>query len=359
MRRFLYAGCFLLFCWGLVDVLVSAPSTPSGADLGLSGTVTPPATVTGSNVIYTIIVTNTGPDEADNVVLTNTLPPQITCVGCDAGINGSCNTGTIGIVTADFPTLTAGASSTLVITGEVECFAANRAVLTNTAIVGSSTNDPDLANNQVSIITTNRNPLRKPVCANTLVFAEDYADRPLCSGSRSDGDYGCDIYGADAFALTAILSLEGVDITQFNEDTWFSVNVGDDYSTGDQLGDAAHYKPGGTSATFITLEDDFQKSGRDIIKLKWSRTQLKVSIKYNTVDAADANDSPILADQYEGGNGPIAQVLSGSITFGNVTGNFDAVYCAGATSTTNKFFRQGGIGEASVTTVKIVGAAAN
>lgn len=359
IRRFLGAGCVLLFGWGLANGVVSAPLPSSGANLGLSGTITPAMTVTHSNVVYTIIVTNAGPDEADNVVLTNTLPPQIVCIGCDAGVNGSCDTGTVGMVTADFPTLTAGASSALVITGEVECFAANRALLTNTAVVGSSANDPDLANNEVSIITTNHNPLHKPVCANTLVFAEEYEDQPVCGGSRSDGDYGCQIYGADAFTLTAILSLEGIDITQFNEDTWFGVSIGNDYSTGDDLGDAADYKPGGTSATFITMEDDFAKSGRDVIKLKWNRAQLKVSIQYSTVDAADANDSPILADQYEGSNGPIAQVLSGSITFGNVTGNFDAVYCAGTAITTNKFFPQDGIGEASVTTVKIVGAAAN
>ncbi len=57
IRRFLGAGCVLLFGWGLANGVVSAPLPSSGANLGLSGTITPAMTVTHSNVVYTIIVT--------------------------------------------------------------------------------------------------------------------------------------------------------------------------------------------------------------------------------------------------------------------------------------------------------------
>ena len=370
IRCFLYTAGFFLFCWvslftnesrAVVIVVVKAPDQflpsllPPSADLGLSATITPSSPITGGNVVYTLTVTNTGPDEAGDVVLTNTLPPEIQFIGCDAGPNGTCGNNTFDTVTADFPALDVGESGTLVITGAVRCYVVNAAVLTNTAIVGSSTNDSNLANNQVNILTTNTNPFRKPICTNTITFTETFADRVVCSGRGFDR--GCGLFPTDAFTLKATISLEGIDITRFNDDTQFELAVGDEYDGFYSLGADLHYTTKKHHATLTTPEGDFRGQGAQIVRLKWTAKQLKVTIRYYTFDTTAAYHFPILADQYEGSNGPIAKILSGFVSLGNAIGNLDGVYCVGTALTTNKFFRQ--IGDATVTAAKIKGVGAN
>jgi len=199
-------------------------------------------------------------------MISNALPPQVNFIGCDAGTNGSCEAAGLGRIVGSYPFLAAGDTGTLIITGQVLCSAVNGAVLINTATVGSFTDDPVGADNQVSTVATNSNPLRKPFCSNTLSFTESFQDRVAC-GSDGGGGIFCEEFMGDTLTISITISLMGVDITQFNQNTFFDLTLGD-FSFDDNLGDDPHYLPGKTRATFIArvTNDDSRFVGRQTVR---------------------------------------------------------------------------------------------
>ena len=111
----------------------------------------------GSTVTYTVVVTNGGPSDASSVSLTDTLPPNTTFASLNqtTGPIFTCNTpapGGTGTITCTIATLASGASATFSIVLNVSPSATGS--LSNTANVGSTTSDPNGANNMSTKNTT-------------------------------------------------------------------------------------------------------------------------------------------------------------------------------------------------------------
>jgi uncharacterized repeat protein (TIGR01451 family) len=102
----------------------------------------------GDTFVYRLIATNNGPNDAAGVALSDPLPTGMTLAapvptGCAPGV------GSTGTITCTIGTLTANTSATLDLHTTVGAGAANTAP-TNTAIVTSTTADPDTSNTSAS-----------------------------------------------------------------------------------------------------------------------------------------------------------------------------------------------------------------
>ncbi|MCL2337788.1 MAG: hypothetical protein FWC60_10240, partial [Firmicutes bacterium] len=118
------------------------------ADLAITKSGSPSLVHPGDTLTYTITAVNNGPSDAQNVQIADTLPPMITGAqySLDAGVTWQSWTGsyTIGV-------LPDGYSFTLLMRGTVAPTASG--IITNTAVVSSSTADPDPTNNSAVAIT--------------------------------------------------------------------------------------------------------------------------------------------------------------------------------------------------------------
>lgn len=120
----------------------------TSADLAVTKTASPSPVAAGGQLTYTVVISNRGPGDAQNVVLTDSIPPQLreAQYSLDGGATfqpwpGSLNLGTLAY----------GASRFVLIRGIVNETASG--TVTNTAIVSSTTPDPDPGNNQDTVIT--------------------------------------------------------------------------------------------------------------------------------------------------------------------------------------------------------------
>ena len=116
----------------------------SGVDLLLTKTAAPEPVATGGTLTYTLTVTNSATDPAISVTVTDPLPAGLTFASCVATAGGVCG-GTGNTPAVAYPSLAAGASSTVTITATVT--AAMGATLVNTATVTSASFEPNTANN--------------------------------------------------------------------------------------------------------------------------------------------------------------------------------------------------------------------
>ncbi|MDX1582793.1 MAG: IPTL-CTERM sorting domain-containing protein [Thermoanaerobaculia bacterium] len=123
---------------------VSAPQ----ADLSITKTDSPDPVTSGSTLTYTLQVTNNGPDSAAGVVVTDTLPSSVTFQSVTPS-QGTCSQSGR-TVTCDLGTLANGANATITI----EVTPTESGTITNSASVGSDTEDPNGANNNASESTT-------------------------------------------------------------------------------------------------------------------------------------------------------------------------------------------------------------
>ena len=149
-----------------------------GADLSVSQQLSSPIIV-GQNLTYTLHVTNFGPLNASSVTITDTLPSNVSFVSATPGC---INLG--GSVACLANSLVAGGSTNFSIT--VSPSAAGQ--LTNTAIVSSSTADPNVLNNESTSIATayvppaiSQQPVSQTVVAgaNVLFSAATTGSSPL------------------------------------------------------------------------------------------------------------------------------------------------------------------------------------
>ncbi|WP_242241982.1 DUF6923 family protein [Bacillus cereus group sp. BfR-BA-01309] len=112
------------------------------ADISVVKTGIPNPVLSGSVLTYTIVVSNAGPSDAQNVVLSDAVPGEILSpeYSTDGGITFNPWPGFVNL-----GTLANGASQTVIIRGTVNGSATG--LITNTAVVSSTTPDPDPTNN--------------------------------------------------------------------------------------------------------------------------------------------------------------------------------------------------------------------
>lgn len=118
------------------------------ADLALAMAVSPDPGAVGAALIYDITVVNAGPDQAENVTVVDALPPSGLTFGAATPSQGSCS-GTAP-VTCELGVLGGGSTATITI----DVVPTIEGQLANSALVASSTLDPDPLNNQAVTTTT-------------------------------------------------------------------------------------------------------------------------------------------------------------------------------------------------------------
>jgi uncharacterized repeat protein (TIGR01451 family) len=122
------------------------PAGSESADVGVVKTVTPATVAVGSTATFKIVATNVVGATALNVFVTDQLPAALSLVTATA-TQGSCSGTTL--VTCTIGTLTSGQSETITIVVS----AATAGSVTNTANIGASNPDPNLATNNHSSAT--------------------------------------------------------------------------------------------------------------------------------------------------------------------------------------------------------------
>jgi len=142
-------------------------TTIQSADLSISKIESADPVVAGDTLVYTVTVSNNGPDSALNVVVTDTLPAEVTLISTTG-----CAEDPSGAPTCSLGTITSGADAQFVIETMVD--GGGHGVFTNTAVVASTTYDPDLDNNQTAISTTRElSTIYLPVILHNAVNAPD------------------------------------------------------------------------------------------------------------------------------------------------------------------------------------------
>lgn len=160
------------------------------ADLSMGKVATPEPVKVSSNLTYVISVTNNGPSSASDVTVTDTLPAGVTFVSANSSI-GSC-VEAAGVVTCTLGALNSGsfATMTVVITP------AGAGSITNFARVTSSSNDPNAADNEATVVSVvepvNEAPVADAGASDLIVISGNNVDAAVrLDGSRSsdpDGD---------------------------------------------------------------------------------------------------------------------------------------------------------------------------
>ena len=123
------------------------------ADLSITGAASPSPVAGGTRITYALTIRNAGPDAATNVLITQPTPDGITFADAtssegqvqDSGPGGQGN------IVYSLGTLGAGATATVSFTGNV--LAPAGSTLVNSPFVTSSTPDPNLDNNGITLST--------------------------------------------------------------------------------------------------------------------------------------------------------------------------------------------------------------
>jgi uncharacterized repeat protein (TIGR01451 family) len=173
----------------LSDNLATTGAAAVGsADLSITKSDSPDPVVAGSQLTYTITVTNNGPSTADAVKVTDPLPAGTTYLsGVDGNGQTICTLVQSATVSCDLGTIQPGTSATVFLTVKVAASVPSGTVLSNTASVTSSTQDPVPGNNSATettdVITsaelwldkeaTKRSGNPSPIVTYTLVVHND------------------------------------------------------------------------------------------------------------------------------------------------------------------------------------------
>jgi hypothetical protein len=147
--------------------------------------------------------------------------------------------------------------------------------------------------------------------ADTLRFMEFYGQRVTCH--RVDRVHQCEVVDAGEFDIVGELSLEGIDISQFNEQTPFHINIGG-FSHDAVLGDDPSYSSGHHRARFLlTVSNGDRRTMRYLrILLNWNVRELKVFVRGRTPDFL----SPVMAGDYVGSEtGGISDLTTARLEF--------------------------------------------
>ena len=130
--------------YGCDETTVTVPPNPY-VDLGVVKTVSDQTTTPGATLTWTIQATNHGPGTSTGFVVADELPTGVGFVSHTADAPLTCTTpaaGAGGVVRCTAPTVTAGTSLTVTITGTVPANAANGTVLRNVVTVDGDQPEP-------------------------------------------------------------------------------------------------------------------------------------------------------------------------------------------------------------------------
>lgn len=137
-------------------VSINPDAVIRSADLRLAATAPAEAWV-GDEIAYDFVVTNSGPSLACSVTISNRLPAGVTFVSATSSVGSCAGSASVIATLGDLPP---AAKALLKIRVRLGDAAAGN--LVNTATVRSSTADPDLSNNTVSVVTLVKFPDRTP-----------------------------------------------------------------------------------------------------------------------------------------------------------------------------------------------------
>ncbi len=138
------------------DSATDVANVVSVADLSVTNVASPDPVAAGSNITYTQLVTNNGPSAADNAALVEAVPTNTTFLSIAAPAGWSCTTpyvGGTGNVVCTNLSMVGGTAATFSMLVKVNVGVANGTVITDTATVSSSVNDPNTSNNSASAST--------------------------------------------------------------------------------------------------------------------------------------------------------------------------------------------------------------
>jgi hypothetical protein len=183
----------------------------------------------------------------------------------------------------------------------------------------------------------------------SMTFSESYKEKVACI--KEDGDNYCDVVGAGNFTITSKISLAGIDISQFNSDTVFSLGL-EDFSFDATLGQGG-FKPKKTSVKYVVSDEDWDGIIRKYltVTVSWNKTQMTVSV--SCVTSPWDIQSPVVAGYYTGENGKITDQIGGQIDIGDLSVEFILNSVATVKTTTVK--KYGEEFDISTVTVKATG----
>lgn len=141
--------------------ITQTPGTQSGAycataDLQVTNAGTPNPAAPGGSITYTQVVTNNGPIDAVNALFSENISQGTTFTSISTPTGWTCTTpavGSAGLITCTNPDLAALASGTFTVVTGIPTATASGTQITDTASIGSGTNDPNLANNTATVVT--------------------------------------------------------------------------------------------------------------------------------------------------------------------------------------------------------------
>jgi hypothetical protein len=129
----------------------------------------------------------------------------------------------------------------------------------------------------------------------TMGFFESFGQKVACH--KVDKVRQCEVVDSGRVNIGGELSLEGMDVSQFNEQTPFRVDIGE-FSFDAVLGEDPDYTPGDHKVKFLLI--DSNAKGKTVkylrVSLHWNAKRLKVLIHGKTPEFLE----PILARDYVG-----------------------------------------------------------
>src|SRR6185503_14243940 len=137
------------------NTVVTSTFIQANADLALAMVTTPPVANVNQALTYTLTVDNLGPNHANGVIVTNMLPPGVNFLGFNAS-QGACSEAG-GIVTCALGPIQSGGQASVVVV--ISAPSAVGPLVANAGVSAAAPPDPNLANNQVTLTTSNINPL--------------------------------------------------------------------------------------------------------------------------------------------------------------------------------------------------------
>ena len=150
------------------NTVVTSTFIQANADLALEMVTTPSAANVNQPLTYTLTVDNLGPNHANGVTVTNMLPPGVSFLGFNAS-QGACSEAG-GVVTCALGPIQNGAQASVVVV--ISAPSSVGPLVANAGVGASNPPDPNLANNQVTLTTSNINPLYIIVPAMTFLVDE-------------------------------------------------------------------------------------------------------------------------------------------------------------------------------------------